>query len=151
MESLVQIPKELFAVLEQETALIEDLIVLAERQQMALTHYAIEDLQTCLAEQAEYFKHLRLVERQRVRIVGTMLNKPFSEANRVTISQICEQTSRQEGEHLRRLQSTLQLRTLKLQQLNNLNRMLTERSRSFMRTVLDTLTNGGQPLYNRRM
>lgn len=152
MESVtMSIPKELFAFLIRENAILAELIALAEEQQRALTHYEAEALHPCLRKQAELFKELRLIERERLGCLSLHLGISFSDASKISISDICKRAGEEEQRKLRHIQNTLRLRSLKLQQLNNLNRLLTERSKNFIQSALNVITNNGAPLYNRRV
>lgn len=148
MENLIELQDEFLEVLTREILVLKELVQRAEEQKNALTHLDSHRLEVTVQRQAELSESLRALERQRISLLSTKLGIPFSKAAAVQMTEVIAMVGAEQRMVLQALQTEFRRYSASLQQLNSLNRVLTDRSRKFIQETVHILTNGGMPLYN---
>lgn len=148
MENLIELQDEFLEVLTREILVLKELVQRAEEQKNALTHLDSQRLEVTVQRQAELSDTLRALERQRISLLSAKLCIPFSQAAAVPMTEVIAMVGAEQRTVLQALQTEFRRYSASLQQLNSLNRVLTDRSRKFIQETVHILTNGGMPLYN---
>lgn len=148
MENPIELQDEFLEILTREILVLKELVQRAEEQKNALTQFDSQRLDATVQRQAELSEKLRGLERQRISLLSTTLGIPFSQAAAVQMTELTAMVGAEQRVVLQALQTEFRRYSASLQQLNSLNRILTDRSKKFIQETVHILTNGGMPLYN---
>lgn len=148
MENRITLQDEFLSSLTREVLILKELVQSADEQKTALTRFDTQKLEAEVQRQTGLSERLRHMERQRISSLSVTLGIPFAEAAKVTMTELIGLVSDEQREVLKALQTEFRRYTASLQQLNSLNRLLTDRSKKFIQETVHILTNGGMPLYN---
>lgn len=151
MENRIILQDDFFESLTRELLVLKEMVQRAEEQKQALTGFDSSRLETVVQRQAELSEMLRTLERRRISSISAVLGIPFARASSMSMSEIAAMVSDEQSQVLKALQTEFRRYTASLQQLNSLNRLLTDRSKKFIQETMHILTNGGMPLYNVRI
>lgn len=151
MENRITLQDDFFTSLTRELLVLKEMVQRAEEQKQALTHFDSSRLDTVVQRQAELSENLRTLERHRISAISTAFGVSFAQASSMSMSEIATMVDDEQRQVLKALQTEFRRYTASLQQLNSLNRLLTDRSKKFIQETMHILTNGGMPLYNVRI
>ncbi len=142
---------EIVPLIGRQVQIVQALLAAARSQRDALTAMQTEQLEEACNRQHQLNEELRTLERSRLGQVAAFLGMSRREARGVKMSDLIPNLPQHFREDLERYRSAMAAAALDLQELNKLNRILTERARRFSRETLNVLTNDGQPLYSARI
>lgn len=151
MENRIILQDEFFTSLTRELLVLKEMVQCAEEQKQALTQFDSPRLDAVVQRQVELSETLRTLERRRISAISTAFGVPFAQASSISMSEIATMVDDEQRQVLKALQTEFRRYTTSLQQLNSLNRLLTDRSKKFIQETMHILTNGGMPLYNVRI
>jgi len=134
---------KLFGYLQYEYQLLQEMIRLAERQQVALVKYHISELSEITSFQEALIKSIREAEMKRISFLMTWFGINSKEATELQLSTIIEKLEdHQIYEKFKNIRSELKKSIDRLYNLNATNRLLTNRARINVKELLDYVTNG---------
>lgn len=151
MNETRHIPDELIILLHEEIAVISRMIKQAEQQRDALTHFEMNSLNLACSLQGQLSEDLRILEQQRISLFSRTFSLTLKEAASFSLTNVLLIVEEQQKSEIQQLQQELRKHTSLFQQLNSVNRLLTERSKRFIRETTRILTNDGQPIYSVRV
>ena len=139
---------KLFGYLQYEYQLLQEMIRLAERQQVALVKYQISELTEITSFQEALIKSIRDAERKRVLYLMEWLKINMNDAAKLNLSDIIEQMKDEQiCSKLKDIRRELRKSIERLQNLNATNRLLTNRARINVKELLGYAT-GGKAVFN---
>lgn len=133
---------KLFNFLQFEQQLLQELIRLAERQQRALVKFNIAELEEITSYQEELAKGLRQAEEQRISYLMAWLGVSRSEAMKIRLSSFEKDVPSEELKEIRIMKRSMSKLVNNLQELNLTNRVLANRAKSSISSMMSVLTNG---------
>ena len=142
---------EIVPLIGRQVQIVQALLHAARSQRDALTGMRTELLEDACRRQVQLSEELRTLERSRLGQVAAFLGMSRREARSVKMSDLIPRLPQHFREDLDRYRAAMSAAASDLQELNKLNRILTERARRFSRETLNVLTNDGQPLYSARI
>lgn len=134
---------KLFGYLQYEHQLLQEMIRLAERQQVALVKYHISELSEITSFQEALIKSIREAEEKRISYLMQWLNIDMKDAAMLQLSTIADKIESKEiCNKIRELRTDLRKSIEKLYNLNATNRLLTNRARTNVKDMVEFITNG---------
>jgi flagellar biosynthesis/type III secretory pathway chaperone len=137
--------KKLIQYLEHIEKLLDGMVELAERQQIALIRIDIKELEQITAYQVNFAKNLRETEQQRIKFLMTALNLNFKDATSLPISLIAKKLN---SPVVREYKDKLSKLTLKLQTLNSANRILSTRASTSVKEIFNVFSKNSNHVCN---
>ena len=139
---------KLFGYLQYEYQLLQEMIRLAERQQIALVKYHISELNEIISFQEALIKSIRDAEKIRIAYLIEWLGISPKEAAEMQLSAIIEKINNKEIiNEIKNIRSELRKSIERLYNLNATNRLLTNRARMNVKELLGFVT-GGKAVFN---
>jgi flagellar biosynthesis/type III secretory pathway chaperone len=134
---------KLFGYLQYEYQLLQEMIRLAERQQVALVKYQISELSEIISFQEALIKSIRDAEKIRIAYLMEWLGISAKEATEMQLSAIIKRIDDEEIiNELKNIRSELRKSIERLYNLNATNRLLTNRARLNVKEMLGFITGG---------
>ena len=134
---------KLFGYLQYEYQLLQEMIRLAERQQVALVKYHISELSEIISFQEALIKSIRDAEKIRIAYLMEWLGIGMKEATEMQLSEIIERIDNEEiTNELKNIRQDLRKTMEQLYNLNSTNRLLTNRARMNVKELLGYVTGG---------
>ncbi len=142
---------KLFNFLQFELQILQEMVRLAERQKEALTKFNIKELEEITSFQEELAKGLRKAEEQRIAYIMSLFGITRIEALKIRLSSIESRVSSEEAAEIRKFKKSMAKLVNILQELNLTNRVLANRAKSSVATMLGVMTNGNTHMCNVRI
>lgn len=139
---------KLFNYLQFEQQILQELIRLAEKQQTALVKFNVTELEEITSYQEELAKGLRRAEEQRISYIMAWLGISRGEAVKLRLSSLEKGVASEEIQELRTIKRNLTKLVNNLQEMNLTNRVLANRAKSSISTMMSVLTNGRNHVCN---
>ena len=134
---------KLFGYLQYEYQLLQEMIRLAERQQVALVKYHISELSEITSFQEALIKSIRDAEGKRISYLMEWLKISMKDAVELQLSAIIERITDSEiSSQLKDIRSELRKSIERLYNLNATNRLLTNRARLNIKDMMTFITGG---------
>ncbi len=132
----------LLAYLKHEEQLLQEIVVLAEKQQQALIKYDAQMLDEIISYQNVMNQSLKKAEENRITMIMNWLSISKSDAAKLKLSALENNFPKEDMKELRKLRSSLRSLITTLNSLNNTNRVLTNRARISVSEMITHFTNG---------
>ncbi len=140
---------KLFKYLRHEIGLIDELIILAEKQQKALISYDAGLLEEVTKYQDALAKGLKTAENQRVKFLTSTLKISSGKALSLKLSSLEGAAQTQEElKELNNIRNELNEKLKMFHEINLSNRMLTNRAMNSVREMLAVFSGGGRRVCN---
>ncbi len=134
---------KLFGYLQYEYQLLQEMIRLAERQQVALVKYHITELSEITSFQEALIKSIREAENKRILYLTEWLGISMKEAAELQLSAIIERIKESPiCLEVKNIRGELRKSIERLYNLNATNRLLTNRARTNVRDIFGYITGG---------
>lgn len=140
--------EKLLLYLKYEEQLIDELVSIAEKQQIALIKYNLTELERLTAYQEETSKLLHQTEESRINLIATWLGLSKKEASSIWLSEIEQKVKTEELAELRQIKKSLSIKINKLSNLNSTNRLLANRARNNVNQIISVISDGNNHLCN---
>lgn len=140
--------EKLLLYLKYEEQLIDELVSIAEKQQIALIKYNLPELERLTAYQEETSKLLHQTEESRINLIATWLGLSKKEASSIWLSEIEQKVKTEELAELRQIKKSLSIKINKLSNLNSTNRLLANRARNNVNQIISVISDGNNHLCN---
>jgi hypothetical protein len=139
---------KLFGYLQYEHQLLQEMIRLAERQQVALVKYHISELSEITSFQEALIKSIREAEEKRIIYLMEWLGIGMKDASMLQLSAIAEKIQDETiCEEIKNMRIELRKSIEKLYNLNAINRLLTNRAKANVKDMM-TFVTGGKSVCN---
>jgi len=132
---------ELFALLQTEWEILEQVVDLAEHQQQALIRFESERIEVIASEQDRLSKTMQECENKRFEIISNSLGISIKEARALTMSELITYVDPQFADSLVNIRQKMSVLVTKLQFLHTVNRVLALRGRNSVKNTLDYIRN----------
>lgn len=139
---------KLFAYLQYEQQLLNELLDLSERQKKALIRYNLTELNEVTAIQDTLSKNFREAEEGRISLLIKWLKISRRDAMILSLSALETYCQPEELTELRKFKDELNRLINTLHNQNVINRVLTNRARNGVREILHHFTNGYNQVCN---
>lgn len=139
---------KLFNFLQFEQQILQELIRLAERQQKALVKFDVVELEEITSYQEELAKGLRRAEEQRIAYIMSWLGINRTEASKMTLTSLERNSKSEEVREIRKLKKNMNKMVNILQELNLGNRLLANRAKNSVNTMMTAFANGRSNVCN---
>ncbi len=139
---------KLFNFLQFEEQLLQELVRLAERQQKALVKFNVKEIEEITSYQEELAKGLRRAEEQRISYLMAWLGISRSEALKIRLSSLEKNSNTDEVKEIRYMKKNISKLVNNLQELNLTNRVLANRAKTSVGTMMNVFTNGQNHICN---
>jgi len=134
---------KLYGYLQYEYQLLQEMIRLAERQQVALVKYHIAELSEITSFQESLIKSIREAENKRILYLMEWMKISMKEASELQLSAIISNiTDSQVSSAVKNIRGELRKSIERLYNLNATNRLLTNRARTNVKDLLGYITGG---------
>jgi hypothetical protein len=134
---------KLFGYLQYEYQLLQEMIRLAERQQVALVKYHISELSEITSFQEALIKSIRDAENKRISYLMEWMGIGMKEATELQLSAIIERIKDDSiCSEIKNIRSELRKSIERLYNLNATNRLLTNRARTNVKDIIGYITGG---------
>lgn len=143
-----QMNSNIFAYLKHEQQLLEEMVSLAEKQQKALIKYDTKMLEEIASYQEVVAKSLRKAEEHRINLIMSWLSIPRQDAAGLKLSALERHFANEELQEIKSIRLTLKSLLNKLQGLNTMNRVLTNRARTSIGEMISHFTHGRNYMCN---
>lgn len=138
----------LFTYLKYEQQILEELVSLAQQQQKALVKFDVSLLEETTSYQEQLLKTLKEAEEQRINFLTSLLKISKKEALNIKLSALEKYFDNDELKELRKLKKEMNILTIKLQNFNTMNRVLANRAKNNVASILNILNNNGSSICN---
>lgn len=142
---------KLFNFLQFEQQILQEMVRLAERQKEALVKFNVKELEEITSYQEELALGLRKAEEQRIAYIMSWFGISRTEALKIRLSTIESKLSSEEAIEIRKFKKNMAKLVNILQELNLTNRVLANRAKSSVSTMMNVLTNGNNHVCNVRV
>ena len=140
---------KLLGYLQYEYQLLQEMIRLAERQQVALVKYHIAELSEITSFQEALIKNIREAENKRILYLMEWMKISMKEAAELQLSTIIDKIKdSQISIEVKNIKGELRKSIERLYNLNATNRLLTNRARTNVKDILGYITSGGKNVCN---
>ncbi len=139
---------KLYNFLQFEQQLLQEMIRLAERQQIALVKFNIVELEEITSYQEELAKGLRGAEEQRISYLMAWFGVSRKEAMSIRLSRFEENLALDELKEIRSIKRKMSKLVNNLQELNLTNRVLANRAKSSISNMMNIISNGRSHVCN---
>ena len=139
---------KIFTYLKHEHLLLSEMLILAEKQHLALIKFDTYDLEEIASYQEELARSLRNTEEQRIQFLMTLFDITRSNVKELKLSELDKFFEPEEQIEIRKLRDDLNSLLMKLNFFNTTNRALANRALSSVRNILSVFTNGTNRLCN---
>ena len=134
---------KLFGYLQYEYQLLQEMIRLAERQQVALVKYHISELSEITSFQEALIKSIKEAEGKRISYIMDWLKVGMKEATDLQLSEVIGKIKDEQiSAKLKNIRTELRKSIERLYNLNATNRLLTNRARTNVRDMVTYITDG---------
>jgi hypothetical protein len=139
---------KIIKIVELEKALLEELLKIVQKQQVALVKLKISELAELSNYQEEISKKIRSLELSRLNMVASFLGITRSEASSITMSELSRYVNHNEGVQLLKYRD--EMKEIHTRLYNGLltNRLLANRAKVSFSNILSLVTNGTNQIYN---
>ncbi len=139
---------KIIQVVELEKSLLEELLKIVQKQQVALVKLKITELAELSNYQEEISKKIRSLELSRLNMVASFLGITRSEASSITMSELSRYVNHNEGVQLLKYRD--EMKEIHTRLYNGLltNRLLANRAKVSFSNILSLVTNGTNQIYN---
>jgi len=139
---------KLFNFLQFEEQLLQELVRLAERQQKALVKFNVKEIEEITSYQEELAKGLRRAEEQRISYLMAWLGISRSEALKIRLSSLEKNSNIDDVKEIHYMKKNISKLVNNLQELNLTNRVLANRAKTSVGTMMNVFTNGQNHICN---
>lgn len=140
--------KNLLKYLNYESHLLNELVLLAEEQQKALIKYNILELESIANKQAQISKSLREAEDERMKILMLKFRLTKKQAAEITLTEIMRMIDEGDNNAFFELKKQMKDSSERLNLLNTINRVLSNKALSNIQQMLSLFTNGTNHVCN---
>ena len=138
----------LISYLNAEKKLLEQLVILSDKQKEALVKYDISGLESITLKQWEVSREIKQVEEQRITLVASWLGIKKTDAMRMKLSEVINILKDEESSILTTLKNEFKNLFARLQVNMSLNRVLSNRARNSLSELMHIMTNGSNHVCN---
>ncbi|MCL2311807.1 MAG: flagellar protein FlgN [Firmicutes bacterium] len=143
--------KQLYGYLKLEQQLLEEMLRLADKQQLALINYRISELTEITSFQNALIINIRNAEEKRIALLMQWLDITRREAMELKLSTLEEKIEDEDVcTEIKKMRKDLRQMIDKLQNMNAVNRLLSNRARTNIKEMMDFIT-GGKELVNQKL
>lgn len=139
---------KIIQIVELEKALLEELLKIVQKQQVALVKLKITELAELSNYQEEISKKIRSLELSRLNMVASFLGITRSEASSITMSELSRYVNHNEGVQLLKYRDEMKEVHTRLYNGLLTNRLLANRAKVSFSNILSLVTNGTNQIYN---
>lgn len=132
----------LLAYLKHEEQLLQEIVVLAEKQQKALIKYDATMLEEIISYQNVMNQSLKKAEENRISMIMNWLSVSRTDATKLRLSALETYFSKEDLQELKKMRSSMRGLINKLNSLNTTNKVLTNRARISVSEMISHFTNG---------
>jgi len=132
----------LLAYLKHEEQLLQEIVILAEKQQKALVQYDATMLEEIISYQNVMNQSLKKAEEKRITMLMSWLSINRNDATNLKLSSLEDHFQKENLKELKALRKNMKSLISKLNSQNNTNRVLTNRARISINEMISHFTNG---------
>ncbi len=132
----------LLAYLKHEEQLLQEIVILAEKQQKALVQYDATMLEEIISYQNVMNQSLKKAEEKRITMLMSWLSINRNDATNLKLSSLEDHFQKEDLKELKALRKNMKSLISKLNSQNNTNRVLTNRARISINEMISHFTNG---------
>jgi len=135
--------KQLYGYLQFEQQLLEEMLRLADKQQVALVNYRISELSEITSFQNALIVNIRNAEEKRIALLMQWLNITRKEAMELKLSALEDRIEDEEvSNEIKKIRKELRIMIDRLQNMNSTNRLLSNRARANVKEMMGYITGG---------
>ncbi len=138
----------LMNILEYEKAILEDMLIVILEQKEALIKYDVDDLESINKKQEELSKQLLNAEKERINFIQNWLKLSKSEALELKLSALEKHLDTEKQSNFQKSREYLNGLIQKINELNSINRVLTNRARHTIHGILTVISGGNNHVCN---
>jgi flagellar biosynthesis/type III secretory pathway chaperone len=135
--------EKLLAVMNEEVDAVENLLDIMKNKQKAIISMANDDLQENIDKELKMVSLTKSLERQRLDIVQRIVPES-NYPSKITISELINNFEGEESKRLLSLKQRLMESLEQMKDVNEINRLLIERGKKFVKENISILTSHGE-------
>jgi hypothetical protein len=143
--------EEIVELVEKEAVAVENLLKTMIKKQKFIISLTVDDLHDSINEEIKLVSLTRTLENERLSLMKNLLPDEKN-PGRVTMSEIIKRAPENESKILEKLKDRLQRSLGEMKHVNDLNRVLLERSKKFIKENISIITcYGEKQLVNKKV
>lgn len=143
--------EKLLAVMTEEADAVENLLDIMKKKQKAIISFANDELQESISKELKMVSLTKSLEKQRLELIQKIIPET-NYPSKVTISQLVGNFDEEESKKLLSLKQRLMGSLEQLKDINEINRLLIDRGKKFVKENISILTSYGEKtLVNRKV
>jgi hypothetical protein len=143
--------QKIVEIVEREAIAVEDLLVSMKKKQKSIIAMAVDNLQISITEEIKLLSITRSLEKERIEVIESIIPGTKS-PTKITISDMMKIVPEDESQKLSVLKARLKKSLAEVKHVNELNRILLERSKKFIKDNISIITcHGEKKLVNKKV
>jgi hypothetical protein len=143
--------QKIIDVVEKEAIAVEDLLISMKKKQKSIIAMSVDNLQVSISEEIKLLSITRSLEKERIELIESIIPGAKSPA-KITISDMIKVIPEEESKKLSLLKVRLKKSLEEVKHVNELNRILLERSKKFIKDNISIITcQGEKKLVNKKV
>lgn len=137
--------EKLLAVMDEEADAVENLLDIMRDKQQAIISMSNEDLQESIDKELKIVSLTKSLERQRLELIQRIIPET-NHPSKITISELLNNFEGEGSDRLLSLKQKLRESLEQMKEINEINRLLVERGKKFVKENISILTNQGKTI-----